>query len=98
MVSTIQVTNINPNELVELITKGIKEQLKEFSIKLNSEPTELLKPHLTRKETANYFNVSLNCLNMWVNKGIIKSYKVGQRVFFKREEILQVMFNQSKQA
>jgi excisionase family DNA binding protein len=98
MTNTIQVTNINPNELVELISNGIKEQLKEFSIKLNSEPTETLKPHLTRKETANYFNVSLNCVNMWVNKGIIKSYKVGQRVFFKREEILRVMFDQSKQA
>lgn len=96
MTNTIQVTNINPNELVELITKGIKEQLKEFSIKLSSEPTETLKPHLTRKETAQYFNVSLNCLNMWVNKGILKPYKVGQRVFFKREEILKVMFNQSK--
>jgi excisionase family DNA binding protein len=95
---SVEVQQVNANELVELIAKGIKEQLKEFSIRLNSEPIESLKPHLTRKETASYFNVSLNCLNMWVNKGIIKSYKVGQKVFFKREEILQVMFNQSKQA
>ena len=98
MSNVIQLTNVSPSELVELITNGIREQLKEFSIKLNSESTELTKPHLTRKETAEYFNVSLNCLNMWVNKGILKPYKVGQRVFFKREEILNVMFNHSKTA
>jgi len=93
MTNVIQLNNVSPNELVELISIGIREQLKEFSIKLNSEPTDSLKPHLTRKETAEYFNVSLNCINMWVNKGIITPYKVGQRVFFKREELLKVMFN-----
>lgn len=98
MTNLVQVTNISPDELVELISRSVKEQIKEFSIKLNSDSTEIQKPHLTRKETANYFNISLNCLNMWVNKGILKPYKVGQRVFFKREEILSVMFNQSKTA
>ena len=98
MSNVIQLTNVTPNELVELISIGIREQLKEFSIKLSTESSGTNNPHLTRKETATYFNISLNCLNMWVNKGILKSYKVGQRVFFKREEILQVMFNQSKTA
>ena len=93
MADVIQLTNVTPKELVELISLGIREQLKEFSIKLQSEPSDSLKPHLTRKETAEFFNVSLNCINMWVNKGIITPYKVGQRVFFKREELLKVMFN-----
>ena len=94
----LQVERVSTNELINLIVDKLKNELKEFSIKLNSESTELSKPHLTRKETAEYFNVSLNCLNMWVNKGILKPYKVGQRVFFKREEILNVMFNHSKTA
>jgi hypothetical protein len=94
----IQLEKVNTNELINLIVDRLKNELKEFSIKLNSEPTELLKPHLTRKETAQYFNISLNCLTIWCNKGIIKPYKVSQRVFFKREEILRVMFDQSKQA
>ena len=93
MANVIQLTNVTPKELVELISLGIREQLKEFSIKLQSESSDSLKPHLTRKETAEFFNVSLNCINMWVNKGIITPYKVGQRVFFKRDELLKVMFN-----
>ena len=93
---TVQVEQITSSELVNLITEGIKNQLKDFAIKLNSDSTENLKPHLTRKETAIFFNVSLNCLNDWCKKGILKPYQVGQRIFFKREEILKVMFNQPK--
>ncbi len=89
----LQVERVSTNELINLIVDKLKNELRDFSIKLNSEPTDSLKPHLTRKETAEYFNVSLNCINMWVNKGIITPYKVGQRVFFKREELLKVMFN-----
>ena len=89
----LQVERVSTNELINLIVDKLKNELREFSIKLNSVPTDSLKPHLTRKETAEYFNVSLNCINMWVNKGIITPYKVGQRVFFKREELLKVMFN-----
>ena len=98
MSNIIQVTNINPSELVELITMGIREQLKEFSIKINSSSKDDLKPHLTRKETAEFFNVSLNCVNLWVKKGILTRHRVGQRVFFKREELLSVMFKQNKSA
>lgn len=92
----VEVTQVTPVELVNLITEGIKDQLKDLSIKLNSDSTENLKPHLTRKETALFFNISLNCLNDWSNKGILKPYQVGNRIFFKREEILTVMFNRPK--
>lgn len=98
MSNIIQVTNIDPTELVELISMGIREQLKEFSIKINSSSNDDLKPHLTRKETAEFFNVSLNCVNLWVKKGILTRHRVGQRVFFKREDLLNVMFKQSKPA
>ena len=95
-VKSIQVLNLTLDELTQLIGQGVK--LAQLELRKNLVSESIQTPHLTRKETATYFNISLNCLNMWVNKGILKSYKVGQRVFFKREEILQVMFNQSKTA
>jgi hypothetical protein len=57
------------------------------------EPNDLT-PHLTRKETAQFFKVSLNCINDWSKKGILQPFKVGQRTYFKRSDLLQVMFNQ----
>jgi hypothetical protein len=88
---TVQFLQITPNELVNLISEKVREQLQEFSQASN---TKTDNPHLTRKQTAQYFGVSLNCINDWCNKGILTPYKVGQRTYFKRSELVQVMFNQ----
>ena len=89
---TIQLLNITTNDLTTLIKEGIKSELTELKNVLN--PESLESPHLTRRETAIFFGVSLNCINDWTRKGILKAYKVGQRTYFKRSELLQVMFNQ----
>jgi excisionase family DNA binding protein len=91
MVQSIQMLNITPIDLANLIKDGIKSELTELKKTLN--PDHLESPHLTRRETAKFFGVSLNCVNDWTRKGILKAYKVGQRTYFKRSELLQVMFN-----
>jgi hypothetical protein len=88
---TIQLLNITPHDLTNLIKEGIKSELSELTKSINSDEST---PHLTRKETAQYFGVSLNCINDWCRKGIITPYKVGQRTYFMRSELVQVMFNQ----
>jgi excisionase family DNA binding protein len=92
MVQSIQMLNITPIDLANLIKEGIKTELSELKKTLH--PDHLESPHLTRSETAKFFGVSLNCVNDWTRKGILKSYKVGQRTYFKRSELMQVMFNQ----
>jgi hypothetical protein len=88
---SIQMLNITPDELATLINQGIKRELSELKNSFN--PENLENPHLTRRETAIFFDVSLNCVNDWERKGIIKGYKVGQRKYFRRSELMQVMFN-----
>lgn len=88
---SIQMLNITPNDLANLINEGIKKELLELKKSLN--PEDQKSPHLTRKQTAEFFGVSLNCVNDWTRKGILKSYKVGQRTYFQRSELMQVMFN-----
>lgn len=89
---SIQLLNITTNDLTNLIKEGIKSELSEFKKSIN--PESLESPHLSRKETAKFFGVSLNCVNDWTRKGILKAYKVGQRTYYKRSELMQVMFNQ----
>jgi phage portal protein BeeE len=89
---SIQLLNITPNDLTNLIKEGIKSEISELQKSLNADHLE--SPHLTRRQTAEFFGVSLNCVNDWTRKGILKSYKVGQRTYFKRSELMQVMFNQ----
>jgi len=88
---SIQMLNITPNDLANLIREGLKTEITELKKVLI--PDNLESPHLSRIETAKYFGVSLNCINDWTRKGILKSYKVGQRVYYKRSELTNVMFN-----
>jgi hypothetical protein len=93
----IQLVQITPTELVSLISEGIKQQLKEFNY-FTIETNQKREEHLTRKETAQFFDISLNCLIDWCRKGIVIPYKVGQRTYFKKSEIVDVLFNQPKRA
>lgn len=92
------ISKVTPNELVELINAGIKEQLQAFTARINSNLQTDERPHLTKRETAKFFDVSVNCITDWSNKGILTPHKVGQRVYFSKEECIRVMFNQSKTA
>jgi len=47
------------------------------------EPEELM----TREETAEFLKVSLTTLWHWSKKGILPSYGIGNRVYYKRSEI-----------
>jgi hypothetical protein len=92
------ISKVTPFELVELINEAIKAQLQTFTARINSNIPKDDKPHLTKRETAKWFNVSVNCITDWSNKGILTPYRVGQRVYFSKEECIKVMFNQSKRA
>lgn len=41
----------------------------------------------TRQETAKYLRISLPTLNEWSKTGVLKSYRLGNRVYYKQSEI-----------
>ena len=69
----------------------VLEKLSKLEVELNSikqnfqpkEPIELL----TREETAEYLKISLSTLWHWSKKGILPSYGIGKRVYYKRSEV-----------
>lgn len=62
----------------------LEEELK--SLKENIQPKEPMEL-LTRKEAAEYLKVDLSTLWNWSKKGILPSYGIGNRVYYKRSEI-----------
>lgn len=46
---------------------------------------------LTRKQAAALLSVSLTTLKTWTDQKLIKSYKLGGRVYFKEKEILEAL-------
>ena len=90
----IQVT---PNELAHLISESVKTQIQELSIQLKeTQPTKEDKDFLSRKETSQLFNVSLVTIHQWSNDKIIKPYKIGNRTFYKRSELLDTLYNSNR--
>jgi len=90
-------TQLTPAELTNLINEGLKSHIENL-FKQHSEHRETGKEFLTRKETAEFFDISLVCLHDWIKKGIVTPYKTGNRTYFNRAELVQKLFNSNKVA
>jgi len=92
----IQLIQVTPAELVELITESVKAQFQELTKRIEGNPLKQEKEFLTRRETALLFQVSLVTIHDWQNNGILKVYKMGNRSFFKYSELLETLYNSNR--
>ena len=94
---TIQFIEVSPTDLSNLINEGLKSHI-ESLFKQHSEHRETGKEFLTRKETAEFFGISLVCVHDWVKSGIVTPYKMGNRTYFNRAQLVQQLFDSNKVA
>lgn len=74
----------NTEELKNEIIEGIKPQFDELKKHFQPKnPTE----YLTRQETANLLKVDLSTIHNYTKKGVLTSYGIGSRVYYKRSEV-----------
>jgi hypothetical protein len=82
---------VKPDELKALISEsvkiGIKEHLETDTKKEQSKTDEFL----TRKETAIFFRVSLPTIHQWTKDKLLKVYKVGNRSFYKKSDLVHAL-------
>jgi hypothetical protein len=95
--TSLQLVQISPSELADLIKEGLKSELQELLQQFKEQPHDQ-KEFLTRKETAEFFAISLVCLHDWCKKDILTPYKMGNRTYFNYSELVETMLssNQSK--
>jgi excisionase family DNA binding protein len=93
----IQFIQFTPNELSDLISNKIKAHLVEhFS---NFTPAAKVEPEqelISRKEAAALLKVSLVTIHEWCNHDILHYYKMGNRTYFKRSEILEKLYDSNR--
>lgn len=87
--STIQFVGTSDSEFLQRfkdeVIPELKEQLsKEFQPK---EPTE----YLTRTEVCKLLKIDFSTIHRWKKDGVIPSYGIGNRVYFKRHEVDQII-------
>lgn len=85
MENAILLHNLTPSDLEELIRKVVAEQLELFRKNIPTDnPNELL----TRAEACILLKINMTTLWNWSKKGRIISYGIGNRVYYKRGELM----------
>jgi hypothetical protein len=82
--NSIILQGINTDDLKKLFREVLEEKLKQ-----ESKPKESGKRpvYLNRFEVVELLKISLPTLNNWSKSGIVQSYRIGNRVLYKSEEI-----------
>ncbi len=91
MEQQIQFVSTSPNALANLISEQVRKEIETFAATLNRASHPEGKEVMTRKETAQFFGVSLVTVHDWTRAGILHPYKVGNRVFYRRSHLMQVL-------
>lgn len=82
--NTIQITELTTNELKSLLMKGVQQVVNQIREEFQPKtPTQ----YLTRKQVAKMLDINLTTLNNWTNKGVLISYGIQGRVYYKRDEV-----------
>lgn len=79
----IILTQLTPEQLQSKITEAVTSAFSKMSI-----PTPEEVEYITRKEAAKILSISLVSLNQWTKEGIIQGYRIGTRVRYKKNEVL----------
>ena len=77
-----RIIDLRLDEFKTIIGDIIRNNLKDV---LNKEGSKEL---LTRKETAKRLGISLSTLHDYTSKGILPAYRIGNRVYYRWEDIL----------
>jgi len=83
------VTTYDRDELISMIKEAFKVELTEH---LNQQ--EMESDHnilLSRKEVADYLKISLPTLHNYQKSEILKSHRIGNRVLFKKGEVMEAL-------
>lgn len=80
----IQLLNVTPDEFKKSIVEEIKSELRNITFQNQNKESE---EYLTRQELADIFKVTLPTISDWCKKGILKHYRLGNLVRFKKSEV-----------
>lgn len=89
----LQIENINANDFKNEIVKDVTQALKGYATTLQNPDNEIL---LTREETAKMLSVSLVTLWSWTKDDIIPAYRIGNKVRYKKAEVLTALQQMNK--
>lgn len=85
---TIEIQEITVDELADKVASKLLDKIKHYLDDLHTNESEV---YLTRQETAGFLKINITTLWHWTNKGKIKSYGIGNRRYYNKQEIIALL-------
>ncbi|MDT0554524.1 helix-turn-helix domain-containing protein [Patiriisocius hiemis] len=85
---TIQIQEITVDELADKVADKLLDKIKHYLDDLHTNESDV---YLTRQETADFLKINITTLWHWTNKGKIKSYGIGNRRYYNKQEIIALL-------
>ncbi len=89
MSKIIQLEIENSEDFKNEIIRGVVEQIKNLTF--HNQKQDNQEEYLTREQTSRLLNVSLVTLWSLTKDRVLPSYRIGRKVLYKREEVLQII-------
>ena len=89
---TIQINEITVDELADKVADKLLLKIEHYLKELGNPKNESL---LTRQETADFLRISLVTIHQWSKYEIINPIRLGNRVYFKKQDILNKLESQT---
>ena len=86
----IQFYEIDPEEFKNEILAGVEKLLKEFSEQFTPKHPEIW---MNRKDVGELLGISVVTIHNWSKEGILKPYKIGTRIRFRKSDIDQTLLS-----
>jgi hypothetical protein len=82
--TSVIIEGMTKQEFLSAIAEGVKKEIEQLKKDFQpKKPTE----YLTRIEVAEMLSIDLSSVHNWTKKGILQSYQIGGRVYYKRSEV-----------
>ena len=87
MENSVLIEKVTQEQLIAAINQAVQNQFEELKQELHKvrDQEELL----TRDEAASHLKINSSTLWLWTKKGKLSSYGIGNRVYYKRSEIME---------
>ncbi len=85
---TIEIQEITVDELADKVADKLLNKIKHYLDDLHTNESDV---YLTRQETADFLKINITTLWNWTNKGKIKSYGIGNRRYYNKQEIIALL-------
>lgn len=84
----LQIENVDNLQFQKELIKEFKRIVENLDNKLTAKYTDVL---LTREETAKMLSISLVTLWKYTKSGVLPAHRIGSKIRYKKEEVLQAL-------